>query len=506
MRHWVVLVLFLFALGTLRVVACGEESCVEDEDCDDGNPCSRDYCYSYDPDAPLCETVHSYCSHSQADDGTSCGSGKVCVDGVCGENLCKDVVCDDEPCSTGNCDYVDGLCNYTPRLPNGTACVYDGMDGVCVNGVCGENLCEDVVCDDGGACTEDVCDFRTGTCEYPPVWDGTPCRGGQCMNGVCVILCEANVCECSEAGIRAAVEAGGNDPYTFDCDGPTTVVTEAEIEIDHDVILDGEGNLTVDGDEEHGVFSVPASDDHLPSVELRGLTVTGGKVVGAGGGITNQGHLVLSGSTVTGNAANEGGGIANFGAATLTLMSSTVSGNTADRGGGFLHSGAALVLTNSTVSANTASEGGGIYHDGSGPVTLTNSTVSGNSAVSGSAILVNPIGGLPIVTTTATLMDGACAQQGAATWTSNGYNVESPGNSCRFDQATDQFDVTAAELNLGPLQDYGGTTETHALGAGSVAIDHIPAVDCEVTEDQRGQSRPETGGTMCDVGAFEVQP
>jgi hypothetical protein len=101
-------------------------------------------------------------------------------------------------------------------------------------------------------------------------------------------------------------------------------------------------------------------------------------------------------------------------------------------------------------------------------------------------------------------MDGACAQQGAATWTSNGYNVESPGNSCRFDQATDQFDVTAAELNLGPLQDYGGPTETHALLPGSVAIDRIPGAMCVVSEDQRGEPRP--GGTMCDVGAFEVQP
>jgi hypothetical protein len=454
MRQWVVLVLFLFALGTLRVVACGEESCVEDEDCDDGNPCSRDYCYSYDPDAPLCEAVHSHCSHFSEIDGTPCGSGKVCVDDVCGENLCKDVVCDD-----------------------------------------------------GDACTEDVCDFRTGTCEYPPVWDGTPCRGGQCMNGVCVILCEANVCKCSEAGIRAAVEAGGNDPYTFDCDGPTTVVTEAEIEIDHDVILDGEGNLTVDGDEEHGVFSVPASDDHLPSVELRGLTVTGGKVVGGcGGGIFNQGHLVLQSSTLSGNTASDGGGVCNLTAGTLTLTSSTVSGNSANRGGGVYQGGGTVMLTNSTVSANTASEGGGIYSDGSGPVTLTNSTVSGNSAGSGSAILLNPLDRFPIVTTTATLMDGACAQQGAATWTSNGYNVESPGNSCRFDQATDQFDVTAAELNLGPLQDYGGPTETHALLPGSPAINRIPEADCEVNTDQRGEPRPEPGGTDCDVGAFEVQP
>ena len=46
------------------------------------------------------------------------------------------------------------------------------------------------------------------------------------------------------------------------------------------------------------------------------------------------------------------------------------------------------------------------------------------------------------------------------------------------------------------------------LGAGSVAIDVIPAEDCvdadgaPLTTDQRGEPRPETGGTMCDVGAF----
>ena len=44
------------------------------------------------------------------------------------------------------------------------------------------------------------------------------------------------------------------------------------------------------------------------------------------------------------------------------------------------------------------------------------------------------------------------------------------------------------------------------FGDGSAAIDKIPAVDCEVDKDQRGQPRPETGGTMCDVGSVEVQP
>ena len=39
------------------------------------------------------------------------------------------------------------------------------------------------------------------------------------------------------------------------------------------------------------------------------------------------------------------------------------------------------------------------------------------------------------------------------------------------------------------------------MSAGSVAIDHIPAVDCGVTTDQRGIERPQ--GDACDVGAFE---
>jgi len=98
------------------------------------------------------------------------------------------------------------------------------------------------------------------------------------------------------------------------------------------------------------------------------------------------------------------------------------------------------------------------------------------------------------------VVDGACD----GNITSNGHNIESPGNTCGFDQTGDQSSVTVEQLNLGELADNGGPTMTHALGAGSVAIDHIPAVDCQVTEDQRGEPRP--GGSMCDVGSFEVLP
>jgi hypothetical protein len=61
---------------------------------------------------------------------------------------------------------------------------------------------------------------------------------------------------------------------------------------------------------------------------------------------------------------------------------------------------------------------------------------------------------------------------------------------------------------LGPLQDNGGPTFTHALLPGSPALDGIPwgANGCGTTvfSDQRGQARPQPVGGACDIGAYEV--
>jgi hypothetical protein len=54
---------------------------------------------------------------------------------------------------------------------------------------------------------------------------------------------------------------------------------------------------------------------------------------------------------------------------------------------------------------------------------------------------------------------------------------------------------------LGPLQDNGGPTETHALLEGSLAIDGC--TQCTVNKDQRGIGRPQYD--HCDVGAYEVR-
>jgi hypothetical protein len=127
---------------------------------------------------------------------------------------------------------------------------------------------------------------------------------------------------------------------------------------------------------------------------------------------------------------------------------------------------------------------------------LTSSTVSANSSTGAGSGIYN----LATVTLTNTLVADDCS---GGTTASGGGNLESPGDTCAFYQTTDEVSVSAEDLNLGPLAENGGPTQTHALLEGSVAIDVISEAMCAVDEDQRGVSRPQ--GTACDVGAFELE-
>ena len=421
---------------------------------------------------------------------------------------------------------------------------------------------------------------------------GTAGTGGAGGNSV---ACVDSVCPCTEAGIRAAIAQGGG-PFTFDCADYVTVVTEAQIFIDNDVVLDGEGHLIVSGGLDHRVFSVAKG----VTAQLDTISVTrgfasgnGGGILnsgtlalidvdvtesfadsGRGGGINNDGTLTMSGGSVSDNNAVSDGGISNAGVltmtdfcdvsrnesvhyfsddmtnggglgnvGTLTMTNCTVSGNATEvnGGGGIDNRGTAtitdsalsgnvtgfdcggisnwgtLTIANSSLSRNSASgfrsNGAGICS--TGPTTITNCTISENQGgvyLSGAgphALISSTVSELYTAGNTTlanTLVVGAC--HGDGTLASDGYNIESPGNTCGFSQPTDQLNVSADDLNLGPLARDG----THALIPGSVAIDVIPEADCvdadgaSLTTDQRGEPRPETGGTMCDVGAFEVQP
>ena len=253
-----------------------------------------------------------------------------------------------------------------------------------------------------------------------------------------------------------------------------------------------------------------------------------------GGGIYSWGPLTLVNSTVSGNSAPTwgGGGImqyffsmnltnttvsSNSGegiqalASTVTLINSTVDGNTTGGNGGgmFLHYGTTLYLTNSTVSGNSASlDGGGIHCDDASSIVLSNSTVADNTAANG--------GGISLANgSTATLRNSIVAGNTATTsadcigeLTSQGYNLIENTTGCAIAGVT-TGNVTGAPANLAVLANNGGPTQTHALLAGSPAIDAgNPAapgsggIACEAA-DQRGAIRPPLSQGRCDIGAYE---
>jgi len=83
---------------------------------------------------------------------------------------------------------------------------------------------------------------------------------------------------------------------------------------------------------------------------------------------------------------------------------------------------------------------------------------------------------------------------------SSGFNLIGGTNVLISTGPNDRFNITGAQLKLGPLQDNGGFTFTHALLCGSPAIDAGDNTDAPAT-DQRGLPRIVRG--VIDIGAYE---
>ena len=139
-----------------------------------------------------------------------------------------------------------------------------------------------------------------------------------------------------------------------------------------------------------------------------------------------------------------------------------------------------VTIVNSTITGNNAPAGtaGGLFvgtfGDSGASLDLANTVVAGNSDFE---CFLAPFGPGPVAIN------------------SLGHNVLTDGTCNPI--ASDQI---VADALLGPLADAGGPTLTHALLAGSPAIDAAVGV-CPVT-DQRGVARD----ASCDVGAFEFVP
>jgi hypothetical protein len=197
-----------------------------------------------------------------------------------------------------------------------------------------------------------------------------------------------------------------------------------------------------------------------------------------------RGTVTLISSTISSNRANRDGGalysrgqyveeegVLDFGLVTLT--NSTIAGNTSrHQGGGVdIASYGTVRLNNSTISSNTASDAGGLFNRGVGQTRLKRALISGNTASRGHEVYnLSPthyfyIGNFNLFghreLTNAQALSGFTPGPSDITATSNGN------------------DPTALSNILNPtLANNGGPTRTHALVAGSPAIDTLTDGTC----------------------------
>jgi CSLREA domain-containing protein len=288
------------------------------------------------------------------------------------------------------------------------------------------------------------------------------------------------------------------------------------------------------------VFGSPASPSTLTVTDTTiAQNVVTNVGSGGGGGIEFNGATTgtMNRVIVSGNSAQSGGGIVVAGSAgspaTLTLADSSIAQNVSASTGGGVYvvggSNATATISRTTISGNSANQGGGVTSFGT--VNLSNATISGNTSTGSAGAIVKGGPGTAVTLVNVTIASNSSALSGAVQsisaglsarntiianstgaassncsltgpLTDLGNNLEFPGTTCGFALASDR----RADPLLRALAANGGMTETHALGIGSPAIDAGDDVSCAAPPvfgmDQRSSSRPV--GAHCDIGAYET--
>src|SRR5438132_1551081 len=321
---------------------------------------------------------------------------------------------------------------------------------------------------------------------------------------------------------QALADVNDGDTITFAVTGAISL-TSGELVINKNITISGPGAdvLAVSRAANVAPFRIfHVVLGHIVIIE--GLMISNGSVLNTfGGGIYNfESALTVITCALAGNSAlgqqGSGGGIFSNGggaggAASLTITSSALSGNTATTGGAIANDGSSgmanLTISNSTLSGNSASFGGGggvndNTANGTASITITNSTLSENTSANISMFK----GGMLDIGNTIlkAAASGVNLEIGKlATVTSHGYNVCSDNGGGFLNGPGDQINT---DPMLGPLQDNGGPTFTHALLPGSPAIDAgDPSFTPPPFFDQRGPGFDRVSGSRIDIGSFEVQ-
>jgi hypothetical protein len=278
---------------------------------------------------------------------------------------------------------------------------------------------------------------------------------------------------------------------------------------------------------------------HAVNSEITGTTISGNSAT-YGGGIQvkylgDGDHFTISHSTISGNdaASSEntgfGGGIqfsSKYGInGEFRTVDATISGNAADVGGGVSAGGDGGIRMVVPTELTAASDEPVLSDTGS--IDFENSTIASNSATTqGGGVYLNQYEDFetfasPIVSLTSTIVADNSAAGSANDAdrgddsTSGGLDssfslIENPGDAPVI-QSPAGSSITGVDPQLGPLADNGGSTQTQLPATSSPAIDKGKA-PARLLDDQRGHARTVDGGGVAnaasgdgtDIGAVEI--
>lgn len=234
---------------------------------------------------------------------------------------------------------------------------------------------------------------------------------------------------------------------------------------------------------------------------------------GIGGGIATSANMIVFASTVSGNQIlprdtpdmyAAGGGLYSAGVDTnpgVTSKYSTISDNHSAYFGGGIVSQNAVQLGDTTISGNVAAYGAGGVLSWNGATKVFNSTITGNVSheLEGGGLVC-----LGTAELQSSILFGNLAQAGNADFFSYNATTANSANNIIGDAGSLSIpaDTMHADPQLGPLQNNGGFTLTHAISPGSPAIDTGNNV-LPTDWDQRGEPFSRVMGSAPDIGAIE---
>jgi fibronectin-binding autotransporter adhesin len=293
----------------------------------------------------------------------------------------------------------------------------------------------------------------------------SPAQGGGIWNGATLVITSSSVNSNTAATSGFATAAGGG---IYNQSATALHITGTQVNSN---TVTGSG-FSAGG----GVYNSFNSTIYITNSSVNGNTAaeTSGFATAAGGGVLNNGALIIEGSQVNDNTASggyaQGGGVYNqFGAAEMrrgTIAGNVVSATNNAQGGGAFNFGS-LLITETLVAQNTATatnsaQGGGTFNEFSGVLTVTFSTLAQNQAQGGNA----GQGGGAFNNNGTMWIEGSTVQTNTAS--SDG------GGVYRFNGLVDIMASTLAANQA--ISDGGGLYNNQSVSIGGLLVQHSAVV------------------------------